>query len=146
MSEEEKVTAMQQDGQNDMEKVRKDLRYLTALYRTALSSEQSLMSWIRTSVSLLTLGFTITQIFNYLDKQHEGLHVSAGPRSLGLALIWVGIIALVLGMIEHVHRLRRMREQGLKRISQYLLPLGSAAVLLVIGIAALVIVMLNWSL
>jgi putative membrane protein len=137
---------MPMSGERPPEKLLKDLRYVAALVRTAFSSEQSLMSWMRTSVSLLTLGFTITQFFTYLEQQQEGLQLAAGPRRLGLALIWVGIIALVLGMIEHVHRLRIMQEQGLQRISRYLLPLGSAAVLLVIGIAALVIVTMNWSL
>jgi len=117
-----------------------------AQVRTALSSEQSLMSWIRTSVSLFTFGFSITQFFYYLEQRQEGAQFSAGPRRLGLALICLGIFALVLGMIEHAQRLRRLREQGLKSPSRYLLPVGSAMVLLAIGIAALISVLLNWSL
>lgn len=127
-------------------KTRKDLRLVGALVRTAFSSEQSLMSWMRTSVSLYTFGFAITQFFYYLEQQQEGIQLSAGPRRLGLALIGVGILGLLMAMVEHVQRLKVLQNQGLQRISRYLLPLGSAAILLVIGITALIIVTLNWSL
>lgn len=122
-----------------------DLRLLGALVRTAFSSEQSLMSWTRTSVSLFTFGFSIAQFFHYLQEQQGGTQLSSGPRRLGLALICLGILALVLAMIEHVHRLWKMQEQGLPRISQYLLPFGTALALLAIGIAALMSVYYNWS-
>lgn len=122
-----------------------DLRLLGALVRTAFSSEQSLMSWTRTSVSLFTFGFSIAQFFHYLQEQQGGTQLSSGPRRLGLALICLGILALVLAMIEHVHRLWKMQEQELPRISQYLLPFGTALALLAIGIAALMSVYYNWS-
>jgi putative membrane protein len=123
-----------------------DLRTLSALVRTAFSSEQTLMSWVRTSVSLFTFGFSITQFFYYLERQQEGIPLSPGPRRLGIALICVGILALVLGMVEHVQRLKRMQEHGLPKIKRFLLPLGSAAAFLAIGICALVITFFNWSL
>ena len=123
-----------------------DLRLLGALVRTAFSSEQTLMSWMRTSVSLFTFGFSIAQFFHYLGDQQEGAQLSAGPRRLGLSLISLGILALVLAMVEHVHRLRTMQEHGLQRFTQYLLPLGSAVTLLVIGIVAFISIFMNWSL
>ena len=104
------------------------------------------MSWVRTSVSLFTFGFALTQFFHYLDQQPEGVPLSSGPRRLGLALICLGLLALLLAMVEHVHRLRTMQQQGLPKISRFLLPLGSAAALLAIGIGALVITLFNWSL
>ena len=126
--------------------VKKDLRVLTALIRTAFSSEQSLMSWIRTSVSLFTFGFSISQFFYFLEQQKEDIHLSSGPRLMGIALICVGIIVLLFAMLEHVYRLKMMQKQGLPRISRYLLPLGSALALLAIGIAALIVVSLGSSL
>jgi len=146
MSEKEKT---QSPSTNEFKKAAKapmDLRVLGALVRTAFSSEQSLMSWTRTSVSLFTFGFSIAQFFHYLGEQEGGAQLLAGPRRLGLALIGVGILALVLAMVEHVHRLRTMQEQGLPRISRYLLPLGTAVALLAIGIVALMSVYFNWSL
>ncbi len=124
----------------------KDLRLPAALVRTALSSEQTLMSWVRTSLSLFTFGFSITQFFYYLERQQQDSDFSAGPRRLGISLIGVGILVLVLAVAEHVQRLRKMREQGLPADSVSFLPIGSALGLLVIGIVALVSVFLNWQL
>lgn len=123
-----------------------DLRIPAALVRTALSAEQTLMSWIRTSLSLFTFGFSVTQFFYYLQEQQPGASLSTGPRRFGLALIWVGVLALVLAMTEYVQRVRTMKEQGLPEIPMTLLPIGSGVAVLGIGIAALVIVTMNWSL
>jgi uncharacterized membrane protein YidH (DUF202 family) len=119
MSEKEKSQSTPTKEQAEELKAPMDLRLLGALVRTAFSSEQTLMSWMRTSVSLFTFGFSISHL---------------------------GILALVLAMVEHVHRLRTMKEQGLQRAAQYLLPFGSSAVLLAIGILALLSVYFNWSL
>ena len=124
----------------------RDLRLPAALVRTALSSEQTLMSWVRTSLSLFTFGFSITQFFYYLEQQQEDSHFSAGPRRLGISLIGVGILVLVLAMVEHVQRLRKMREQGLPSDSGSFLPIGSAGAILAIGIVALVSIFLKWHL
>jgi len=142
MTEREEPESPASDEYGEAADAPTDLRIAAALVRTAFSSEQTLMSWVRTSVSLFTFGFSITQFFYYLETQQGGSQLPAGPRRLGLALIGVGVVALVLAIIEHVARLRQMREQGLK-MSRFLLPIGSAAVLLAIGIAALVFVALN---
>ncbi len=133
-------------SKNDTPQSSPDLRLLAALVRTAFSSEQTLMSWIRTSVSLFTFGFSITQFFYYLEQQQEDVKFSAGPRRLGLSLICVGVVALVLAIVEHVQRLRSMRKQGLPAISRFLLPIISAVAFLAVGITALIGVALNWSL
>lgn len=122
-----------------------DMRVAGALVRTALSAEQSLMSWERTSVSLFTFGFSITQFFHYLEQRQAGTQLAEGPRRLGLALICVGILALVLGMIEHVQRMQSLKDQGMPAVSRSLLPIASAALLLVVGIAGFIAVVLNWS-
>jgi len=146
MSEKEKSQSTPSKEEAEEAKAPTDLRLVSALVRTAFSSEQTLMSWMRTSVSLFTFGFSISQFFNYLGEQQGGAQLSAGPRRLGLALISLGILALLLATVEHVHRLRKMKEQGLQKLKQYLLPFGSSAVLLAIGILALLSVYFNWSL
>jgi putative membrane protein len=116
------------------------------MVRTALSSEQTLMSWIRTSLSLCAFGFSITQFFIYLEQQQAGSQLSTGPRRLGLALILLAVLALSLAIIEHSVRLKRMTAVGLPSDSRNFLPVGSALAVLAIGIAALVVVGMKWSL
>ena len=115
----------------------RDLRLPSALIRTALSSEQSLMSWIRTSVSLYTFGISITQFFHYLADKQGGSELSGGPRRLGFALICVGMAALALGLFEYVRWNKSLKEQGLPKASLTRYPVYSALALLLIGIAAL---------
>ena len=122
----------------------RDLRLAAALVRTALSSELTLMSWVRTSLSLFTFGFSIAQFFQYLARQTE--EISGNPRRLGIALIVVGVVVLLVAIVEHVQRIRRLQEEGLPADSRSFLPIGSAAALLVMGLTALVTVFLGWQL
>jgi len=146
MSEKDKPQSPLNNEPNEAEKTPRDLRIPAALVRTAFSSEQSLMSWIRTCLSLFTFGFSITQFFQYLEQKQEVIRLSAGPRRLGLALVCVGILALSLALVEHVQRIRSMKEQGLPPKTSSFLPIGSALALLAIGIAALMSILLKWSL
>lgn len=117
------------------------------LVRTAFSSEQSLMSWIRTSLSLFTFGFPITQLFYFLDqRQADAEELLSSPRLLGMSLVGVGILVLVLAIVEHVQRIRKMKEEGLPSDAGTILPTCSAVGLLIIGIAAFVSIILNWHL
>lgn len=109
-----------------------------ALIRTAYSSERSLMAWIRTSVSLYTFGFSISTFRDYLELQEEGTQFSAGLHRVGVALIAMGIAALVFAMFEHLKRIRTMRRLGLPSNLRSFLPAGAATALLLTGIATLI--------
>ena len=115
-----------------------------ALVRTALSSERSLMSGIRTSVSLYSFGFTIIKFVGYLERQAEGDQLSQGPRRLGFALICIGIVMLLFAAAEHLQRLAKMKQLGLPRVSRISLPVTAAAALFVIGTATLIGIACNW--
>ena len=136
----------QDDKHTEAAEAPRDLRLPAALVRTALSSEQTLMSWVRTSVSLFTFGFSIATFFQYLTVEQQDTEWSAGPRRLGISLICVGLLMLVLAMVDHVRMIRQMRREGLPADSGSFLPLGSAVALLAIGLIALVSVFLKWSL
>lgn len=122
-----------------------DLRIPAALVRTALSSEQTLMSWIRTSLSLCTFGFSIATFFDYLAQYSESPH-GPGPRRLGIALIGIGVTVLMVAITEHLRRIRQLRVDGLPDDAGSYVPVGSAAAMLAIGLAALVSIFLGWKL
>jgi putative membrane protein len=74
-----------------------------AWLRTRASIERTMMSWIRTAVSLIGCGFTIVQFFQRLQDipgVNPALHPAA-PRYLGLALIGCGIGALVISVWQY---------------------------------------------
>jgi len=121
----------------------KDLRLPGALVRTALSSEQTLMSSVRTSLSLSTLGFSIAKFFQYLVAE-AGEPAASSPRRLGIALITAGMLLLVAAVVEHLLRVRRLTRQGLPDNASSFLPFGSAGAMLALGLVALVSIFLRW--
>ena len=135
---------------NEQTEAAKILRYLEilAIVRTRFSSERSLMASMRTSVSLFTLGFSITKFFNYLENQQAGTQLSDGPYLLGLVLICLGILSLVPVVIQHARRLKRAKELGIPIgmpiISRFSLPISATLALLVIGFTTLLGILLNW--
>jgi putative membrane protein len=71
--------------------------------RTRLSLERTMMSWVRTAISLIGFGFTIVQ---FLDRMEEMPGVAPArfpdaPRYLGLSLIFCGIVALIISIWEY---------------------------------------------
>ena len=143
MSEKEESQSPLNNEQTDAARVMRTLG-IYALLRTAFSSERSMLSWMRTSVSLYTFGFSIIKFLDYLEQQ-EGTEFPAGPRWLGFILICMGILVLVLAATEHLRRLRKMKELGLPRISLFSLPFGATVAILMIGFAVLISIGLNWS-
>jgi putative membrane protein len=79
--------------------------------RTRLSADRTLMSVIRTSISLISFGFTIFQFFGKL-KQADTFQVRENaPRNFGSALVWLGILMLVLGIAYHLSYMSALRKQ-----------------------------------
>ncbi|MFO1206935.1 MAG: DUF202 domain-containing protein [Burkholderiales bacterium] len=117
-----------------------------------MSADRTLMSVIRTSLSLIGFGFTIFQVF---EKAHEAqlLKSAAAPRHFGIALVALGITMLVVGIGFHVVYmvgLRRERAQlkadGLVHAESSFplsLTLMVALVLLAIGILAIASMVFN---
>ncbi len=76
-----------------------------------MSADRTLMSVIRTSLSLIGFGFTIFQVFQKLYEA-QVLKSANAPRHFGEALVILGIGMLVLGIGYHVTfmlGLRRLR-------------------------------------
>ena len=71
--------------------------------RTRLSLERTLMSWVRTSVSLIGFGFTIVQFFERLPAitGTASAHLPQAPRYLGLSLIAAGVIVLIISTWQY---------------------------------------------
>ncbi len=79
-----------------------------AWVRTRLSVERTLMSWVRTGVSLIGFGFAIVQFFDRVQQMPgvKPARLPEAPRYLGLALIFAGIAGLVVSIWEYRWTLR----------------------------------------
>ena len=76
--------------------------------RTRMSVERTLMSWVRTAVSLIGFGFTIVQFFDRMQDMPgtKAAQFPEAPRYFGLALIFCGIAALVISVWQYRWTLR----------------------------------------
>jgi putative membrane protein len=76
--------------------------------RTRMSVERTLMSWVRTAVSLIGFGFTIVQFFDRMQDMPgvKPARLPEAPRYLGLALIFCGIAALLISVWQYRWTLR----------------------------------------
>jgi uncharacterized membrane protein YidH (DUF202 family) len=82
--------------------------------RTRMSAERTLMSVIRTSLSLISFGFTIYQFLGHLAEQKLVAGGAHAARNFGLALIYLGVIMVIVGIVYHLQfmwGLRRVRKQ-----------------------------------
>jgi putative membrane protein len=82
-----------------------------ALVRTRVAADRTLMAWIRTSLSMISFGFTIYKFLQYVrESEGVGLHVH-GARNLGMALIALGTTALIVASIQHWQLLKSLQPE-----------------------------------
>jgi putative membrane protein len=112
-----------------------------------MSADRTLMSVMRTSLSLIGFGFTIFQFFQRLRDAGTITHAGA-PRNFGITLVLLGIMMLIGGIVYHLQFMLGLREErkamaaaGLIHAESKFPPsltLITAVLLLLIGIAAIV--------
>ena len=81
--------------------------------RTRAAAERTLMSWIRTSLSMVSFGFGIDTFFRSL-RRSEGLPprpISSDSVVLGLFLVGLGTVILILGAVQQYLYLHNAREE-----------------------------------
>jgi len=87
--------------------------------RTRLSVENTLLSWVRTSASLIGFGFTIVQFFQRFQDIPEEKQpwLPGAPRYLGLALIFCGVVSLALSCLQYRSINRYLRSGGFEALA-----------------------------
>lgn len=71
--------------------------------RTRLSTERTLMSWIRTGTAMIGFGFTIFQFFEGLNSR-EDVNPALDPnwiRTVSISLVAVGTLAVFVALREY---------------------------------------------
>jgi putative membrane protein len=122
--------------------------------RTRLSLERTMMSWLRTAVSLIGFGFAIVQFFERFGQMSGTVPATFpdAPKYLGLALILCGVLALLISLWQYAWAIRYLRSgsfapiagvEGMgSRVIALQSPVTAIAVLLVlIGLFAFVAVL-----
>lgn len=112
--------------------------------RTRLAADRTLMAWIRTSVSMISFGFTIYKFFMYMRQSNllSGELPMHGPRNLGLALVGMGTFLLAMAIVEYLLYQRWLSQE--MNVKFHLSTALLAAVLIsLIGVLALINLLYN---
>jgi putative membrane protein len=103
--------------------------------RTILAADRTLMAWMRTSLSMLSFGFTIYKFLDSIPPAPGQAHHDS-PQRVGLFLAALGTAAMVMGTLSYWTTLREMRRTEAFRIGRPVLVM--ALIMSVTGVALFV--------
>ncbi|MFM7449115.1 MAG: YidH family protein [Leptolyngbyaceae cyanobacterium] len=79
--------------------------------RNRIAADRTLLTWVRTSVSLIGMGFGITQLSPPLDLEDQGfLLAMVTPSKIGLFFIGLGVFSVVFAALDYQAELGRYRQ------------------------------------
>ena len=113
---------------------------MLTLDRNFMAAERTLMAWIRTSLSLISFGFTVGKFFDYLAAE-KGKPIRGfiarmlGPDGIGIALVALGTFALLFALVDHRGTIKRLRGEGFQ--ARRTPAIVVATILVVLGISAI---------
>jgi len=112
-----------------------------------MSTERTLMSWNRTSLSLIGFGFTIYQFFQEFQETTMGAAAArpAAPRNLGLAFMIVGTLGTLVALWQYRQVVKYLNGDGFKEIAAAeRLPGGDLPLVVTIFLAVIGFVATGW--
>jgi putative membrane protein len=113
-----------------------DPRVQLAFERTFLAYERTRIAWVRTALALISFGFAIAKVLQYLrEKQGETATVMS-PRAIGLGMISIGLVSLILADRQERRALKALRD----RCPQLPRPIAGVVAVLIalLGVLALI--------
>ena len=100
---------MNEDSTGPETSVRLDTGTSLAYERTFLAHERTQMAWVRTALSLISFGFGIAKFFDSVrEREGEGATLLS-PHDVGIFMISIGLVALVLGFLQHARAMKLLR-------------------------------------
>ncbi len=132
----EELTMASETTETPGAKAQMDTGTRLGYHRTYLAHERTQLAWVRTSLALIAFGFGIAKFFQYLHETQGERAPYIGPRTVGMLMISIGLVALAFAQLQHRRDLRTLRAEcpGLPASTAG----ATAAVVMLLGILAFV--------
>jgi len=85
--------------------------------RTIMAADRTLMAWIRTSLSMLSFGFTIYKFLQALADKGQ-IAATNSPHRVGLFLVGMGALSMLLGTLSYWVTLRDLQRAEMFRLGR----------------------------
>ncbi|MGD0652846.1 MAG: DUF202 domain-containing protein [Thermoguttaceae bacterium] len=109
--------------------------------RVRFAIERTLLAWVRTGLALMGFGFVVAR-FGLFLREIESVRQAAPLKAptglslwIGTALILLGVIVNLLVSAEHLRLMRQVQSEPPYGVRSWLLGVGVALVLAILGIA-----------
>jgi putative membrane protein len=109
-------------------------------FNTKLALDRTTLAWIRTTLTMASFGFGMVTFFRSLQQgspSAETVRLHQGAIHFGVALIVIGIIAMLCAGLSHWFMLRRLRRGETPVLSQWPLSITVALLFTIIGLMGL---------
>lgn len=105
--------------------------------RSKASSERTLLSWMRTSISLITFGFALGKLEEVVpgEPADSALGRAFQLRLAALAFIVIGLVALVGAVYQHRKQIQRLERDDFEFIPNQAITTTLTVCLVIIGFA-----------
>jgi putative membrane protein len=113
-----------------------DPRVQLAFERTFLAYERTRIAWVRTALALISFGFAIAKVLQYLREKEGEAATLMSPRAVGLIMIVIGLVSLILADRQDRRAVKALRE----RCPELPTPIGGVITVLIalLGVLALI--------
>jgi putative membrane protein len=88
-----------------------DPRVQLAFERTFLAYERTRIAWVRTALALISFGFAIAKVLQYLREKEGETATLLSPRGVGLVMIAIGLLSLILADRQERRALKALRQR-----------------------------------
>lgn len=99
-----------------------------------MANERTFLAWLRTSLSLVTIGIGVAQLFKLHNDEKSIQHQTKFAKPIGASIIAIGIMTLVLGFLRYF-RVQELLLQEKFPVSRYSVTVIVTAVGLLIILA-----------
>jgi inner membrane protein YidH len=102
---------MSGQGIDEQSATQADPRVQLAYERTFLAYERTRIAWVRTALALISFGFAIAKVLQYLRAKEGETATLLSPRGIGLVMIAIGLLSLILADRQERRALKALRER-----------------------------------